>query len=377
MPADSLIAHLVENSSWRHQIVRIIGQVKYGGGDFFEILKTVSQIKPADKEEWYKSWNDLAHRKREQAKSELEQAHVYTASSLFLKASNYYRMADFYLSLDDPRELPTYDKIVNCFKNAWVGFDHPIQEINIKFQGESFPAYFLKSGKETKRAPTVILMGGADSVKEEKYFGGALSCIKRKMNCLLVDGPGQGFPLRHLKRYLIHDYEKFVSAVVDELEKREDVDSKKIAYVGTSLGGYFAGRAAAFEERLAAVVMWGACYDVLSDIYNYFPPIRERIRAILGVKNDDEVKEKLREFNLSGLVEKIRCPLLIIHGEDDYICSPTAVQKVFSQAKCEKKLVMYKKDELGSLHSQHDNADEVSSLVFDWLADTFKNSIPN
>jgi dienelactone hydrolase len=52
-----------------------------------------------------------------------------------------------------------------------------------------------------------------------------------------------------------HDPEAWASAAVDWLETREDVDDGRIGIVGWSLGGYYAPRAAAFEERFALCVV--------------------------------------------------------------------------------------------------------------------------
>ena len=62
---------------------------------------------------------------------------------------------------------------------------------------------------------------------------------------LSLDGPGQGeistkLPIRH-------DYEVAVSAAIDAMESRDDIDAARVGLIGVSLGGYYACRAAAFE----------------------------------------------------------------------------------------------------------------------------------
>jgi alpha-beta hydrolase superfamily lysophospholipase len=353
----------------------LIAEVTAGGGDFFEIIETASTIRTGDEGNWYLKWNELGSTNFTKGVKAEEASKNSTSRDYFLRAANYYRMSDFYLAPDDKKEMPTYDRVVESFQRASMHFEHSFETVSVPFEDITFPAYLVKTRRKEK-APVVILMGGADSLKEEYYFRGVQECIERGMSCLLVDGPGQGAPLRKHRMYIIHDYEKPLSAIIDYLESRRDVESGKVGYVASSLGGYFAVRAAAYERRISAAVAWSACYDVLEDIYDFFPPIQRRIRNIAGAKDDEEVREKLKPFTLKGSVEKVTCPLLVVHGEEDYVCSPRAAHRVYDEAICPKTLKMYKKGELGALHAQQDNLDETKSYIFDWLMDNLAR-VPN
>ena len=48
------------------------------------------------------------------------------------------------------------------------------------------------------------------------------------------------------------EYEEPVSAVIDFIEKRDDLSSDRVAIWGVSLGGYYAPRAASHDDRLKA-----------------------------------------------------------------------------------------------------------------------------
>ncbi len=355
------------NPSWRHQLVRLLAEVSAGGGDTFEILTTASRIRLGDEEDWYRRWHGLGTESSRRGAREEKKGHNQTARAFYLRAANYHRMSNFYLAPDDPRELQTYSRIVSSFQRASRYFQHNFQVVNIPFEGVEMPGYFLRA-EGGGRHPAVILMGGADSVKEEYYFRAAFAFLERGMSCLLIDGPGQGVPLRKHKMYLRYDYEKPVSAMLDYLSGRRDVNPRGIGYVASSLGGYFVVRAAAFEKRIAAVTAWSACYDVLHDIYDFFPPIAKRIRFILGAKTDLEARRTLKSFNLRGVVEKVECPLLIVHGEDDYVCDPDGARRVYKETRSEKALKMYRKGELGALHAQQDSLDETRAFISDWMA---------
>ena len=49
---------------------------------------------------------------------------------------------------------------------------------------------------------------------------------------------------------------------IDYLETRGDVDAARIAVSGSSLGGYYAARAGAYEHRLAATISHGAIWSI-------------------------------------------------------------------------------------------------------------------
>ena len=60
--------------------------------------------------------------------------------------------------------------------------------------------------------------------------------------------------------------------LLDYLEKRRDVDSKKVGVMAISLGGYYAPRNASMEKRFKACVAWGG-------IWNYHETWKKRIEA--------------------------------------------------------------------------------------------------
>jgi alpha-beta hydrolase superfamily lysophospholipase len=358
--------------SWRHQLIRLLAEVRDGGGDFFEILEVAKTITPGDEKDWFSKWHEAGTRNYRTGDAEDRKGRGETARDSFLKASNYFRMADFYLDRYDRRELLTYRRAVKSFMRAAAHFDHVFEAITIPYDGKSIPGYFLAPAQR-REMPVVILMGGADAMKEEYYFRGARQILERGMACLLADGPGQGAMLRS-GVYAPYDYERPISAIVDYLSARVDVDRRRIGLVASSLGGYFSVRATAFEKRVAAAVAWSAVYDVLEDVYDYFPPIQRRLRWDVGAGDDSEAREKLAAFTLKGVVEKVRCPLLVVHGEEDYVTSVNGAMKVYREATCPKMLRMFKKGRRGAAHAQQDDLETAKSFVFDWVKEKLRGA---
>jgi len=72
--------------------------------------------------------------------------------------------------------------------------------------------------------------------------------------------------------------------VVDYLVTRPDVDAERIGLHGSSMGGYSGPRCATAEKRIKAVAVWSGAYNLVDDIFDYYPPIQERLRWLMGAK---------------------------------------------------------------------------------------------
>jgi pimeloyl-ACP methyl ester carboxylesterase len=139
--------------------------------------------------------------------------------------------------------------------------------VSIPYEGGTLPAWFLRAPGASGRRPTLIVNNGSDAQNVDTYVYGGAAALERGWNALLFEGPGQGSQLFVDNVVFRPDWENVVTPIVDYLVKRSDVDAKRIALTGWSMGGELAARAAAFESRLAAVVLDPGYID----IYAIFP----------------------------------------------------------------------------------------------------------
>ncbi|MBX9398991.1 acetylxylan esterase [Streptomyces sp. TRM72054] len=110
--------------------------------------------------------------------------------------------------------------------------------------------------------PLLIATNGYDATIYDMYLGLAVPSLRRGYHCLLFDGPGQGSVLFEQGIPIRHDWETVVTSVVDQVVCMPEVDQRRIALSGWSLGGYLALRAASGEERLAAVIADPGLYSI-------------------------------------------------------------------------------------------------------------------
>jgi dipeptidyl aminopeptidase/acylaminoacyl peptidase len=238
----------------------------------------------------------------------------------------------------------------------------------------------MKAQGATGRAPTVVLFDGMDNCKEMSVLFAGLEFARRGMNTLAIDGPGQGEALRLRKIYARHDYEVPGKAAYEFVARRPDVDPAKVVVMGYSFGGYYAPRIAAFEKRYAACVCLGALHW---DLHAWQSKIKEQLKAdpkksaqssfqfqwILGLNDSDAALERAKDFSLAGVADKIACPVLITHGQNDRVVPVEAAHKLHAALTTKKKtLKIFTDEEGGAEHCQVDNRPLGIGYIADWIS---------
>jgi dipeptidyl aminopeptidase/acylaminoacyl peptidase len=231
---------------------------------------------------------------------------------------------------------------------------------------------------KSQRTPCVVFFDGLDVTKEIQYLAGVPELIKRGISVLVMDGPGTGEAIRFRGLVLRHDYEKAGSACIDFLERRADVDAKRIGIVAISLGGYYAPRCAALEPRFTACIAWGAIWD-------YHAVWKRRIEAqfkaslsvpghhiawILGAETLEDALRRLEPFKLDGVVQKMRCPFLVVHGEDDEQIPLSDARALYDACGSQDKtLRVFTAEEGGAQHCQRDYLTLGCATMWSWFED--------
>jgi dienelactone hydrolase len=369
--------HWPEHFWMSYQFRRGLGETQEGGGAVSEVFLAASRMKPGDAESWHEEWMRIGVRSDERGNVEAAAGHVRTAMNCWLRAANYFREAEFWLAPDDPRRLATFERCEATSQKWLKRLDPPGEAVDIPYlPGKPLAGYFIRSANGGARQPVLISVGGLDSFKDELWFMTGRGAVQRGMSVLLVDGPGQGATLRRHQVTTRYDYEVPIGKCIDWLVARNDVDGARIAVSGSSLGGYYSARAGACEPRLAACISHGAIWDIherwktRDDSHG----LAKHIKWVFGAKSMAEAAELARPFKLEGVLDRMRCPYLIIHGGHD-VLGVDAVRTVYEYAKSHgvnATLRLTSAEETGAEHCQHDNPTLGQELMLDWLADVFK-----
>lgn len=391
---------IFEDQTFSFELLRTLSYAPYGGADIGECLSTAYRIEEGNFESWYAEWYKTAERIHALAVESMERGKLVSARECYLRAHNYYRTAEFFLhgNPNDPRILDTWGKSRSTFRQAIKLMDTPVEEVEIPYEGTYLPGYFYRLDESPIPRPTLLIHGGFDSTQEELYLEVVASALARGYNCLTFEGPGQGAVIREQHIPFRHDWEKVVTPVVDYLESRPEVDSKRIAIIGISLGGYLAPRAAAFEHRLAACVandglfsnqfgekgrmLYRGNVEDLNDPNVMEKVIREIMAKHTGVRwaiengmftykanSIQELVQITEPYTLEGVADKIKCPTLVCEAEADHFFAEQP-KMLYDALTCPKTFMLFTAEDCAEEHCQFGALLFFNQRMFEWLDET-------
>ena len=369
------------NFQWSNATLVCKGMAPYGAvalGDIERIAGRLAGAKDADAEAWARAWCDMAARIEQKADRAAAEDRQLSAGNAYLRAGNYYYTAERFVP-PGVHKTAVYRRALRCYQEG-LRRRHPnVEFVEVPFESKSLPAYFMKSPWGTARSPTVVLFDGMDNCKEMSVLFAGLECARRGWHTLAIDGPGQGESLRLRGLHARYDYEVPGTAAYEYVAGRSDVDAKKVVIMGYSFGGYYAPRAAAFEPRYAACVCLGALHW---DLHTWQARTLELVRAdparsaqsnfqfrwILGEADAAAAVERARQFSLEGIADRIQCPILITHGENDRVVPVEAAHRLYAALTSPRKaLKIFTAEEGGAEHCQVDDRQAGIDFIADWI----------
>lgn len=151
--------------------------------------------------------------------------------------------------------------------------------------------------------------------------------------------------------------------------------------MGWSLGGYYAPRAAAFEKRFRLCVAWGANHEWgevqqrrrRNEGENPVPHYWAHVMWVWGQRSIEDFMALSERITLTGVVERIDVPFLVVHGENDRQIPLEYAYRSHEQAVASPRvdLKVFTAREGGVEHCSADNMESVRSYITDWIHDRF------
>ncbi|PIG81602.1 alpha/beta-hydrolase [Aspergillus arachidicola] len=362
-----LIDHFFKsNACFSYETLRAAGYSNYGGADLGEVIAIISKIRAGNEDDWLVEWKKAADRAFSSAEKSASVNNTVSAHEGYLRASNYYRTAEFFCRDDydnDETAQFVYERSETAFEEAMKLSVYTYEPIKIPYQGTTFPGYFVSPTGTGNPRRTIIFNGGYDSTSSEAWFAIGAAAVARGYNFLAFDGPGQGAAVRRQHLYFRPDWENVLTPVVDFALTRNEVDPNAIAIFGWSMGGYLVARGATQEHRAQAIILDDGVYDFGSAFRANQPSFVQRLvqNEYDGLSNfifgcaqslDTGVRWALRNVNLytlEGLAQKIVSPCLVLDAENDHFLKGQP-ELLCNHLKCEYEFVSLGADEGGDTH---------------------------
>lgn len=215
----------------------------------------------------------------------------------------------------DERRLEGQRRKVELYQRAAPMLAPPAERVEVVVDGLAMPV-FVRRPDTPGPHPLVVMLGGLESTKEESYQMENLA-LQRGMATVTFDGPGQGemWP----ERALAGNFEDYTTAVVDHFVDDDQIRADAIAVLGRSLGGNYALKSAACDQRIAACVCWGGFSDM--DEWDAETPLtKEGWRYVSKVDTLDQARDHVREaLDTRPVLPQLSCPTYVLHGAHDEI----------------------------------------------------------
>jgi len=329
------------------------------------------------------TWVRMADKLCALAEEDHSRGRSVSAGQKYVRASSYLITAERLQAHGAPGRLEIYKRQLALFALGSRLLGDPVQRVEIPYEGMHLSALYLPAEglKPGERAPLLVQLNGLDSTKEMCYLAGQpVWLAKRGVSSLVIDQPGSGEALRLHGMTARYDAEHWASKVVDWLETRSEVDPKRIGCQGVSLGGYYCPRAVAMEPRFACGVAWGANHD-WRDVQKRrlekegdfpVPHYWAHVCWVWGAKDIDEFMRIAENVHLDGVVEKIRVPFLVTHGEKDSQIPLKWAHRTYEQLvnSSKRELKIFTDREGGVQHASFDNVINAGHYISDWVAET-------
>ncbi len=193
------------------------------------------------------------------------------------------------------------------------------------FDGRSIPAFIRRPGPRFKgRRPVLVLIHGGPAAHYspgfsllENYLLGELGIALVMPNVRGSTGYGRSYERLDDGR-LRPDAVKDLGSLLDWISTQPDLDASRVAVFGGSHGGYLALAALAeYGDRLRAGIDVAGFSDFETSLKTERASAIDYWRAEYGDERDPETRQFLRSISPLTKADRIKKPLLVVHGKND------------------------------------------------------------
>ena len=361
--------NILQDALIRH----VLGLTYLQMADIGEVFEIVEKFKNGC--EWIDAWSHMAGTLEKRAE---ESESIVTKESCYLRASTYWRVSLMYFNSTDDERLASYSrKSLDCYHKYLEASDIMGEYVEIPYEDSYLPAHYYKSPTSSDKAPLMILTPGRDTFAEDTAWV-YRQALKRGINCLVYDGPGQGFALRMNGITFRHDIENVISPIIDYcLDNFEGLDEDNIILFGVSFGGFLVPRAAIYDKRVKMCIAdpgnvnWGGAFaDRLSMIQKMPKKIRP---AQLDFMLEDyiykhgataeSICDELRKFDNTDIIGNLDCLTIVMDGTSEM--TQGEAKAFYDMLDCPKEYLLFDENTGSQMHAQMGGYATAGELLLD------------
>lgn len=299
---------------------------------------------------------------------------LITARDIYHAAAAIYHLGQHSIFTDsDPNKAIIHRRVEKCYEHISKINDYPLEIVEIPFEG-SFIQGLFHMIPDRRKAPVCIFLPGMDMCKETGIDPANNPFIKRGFHVLVIDGPGQGMSNIRGIKITQDSYERAVSACVDWLLQRPEVDGEKIASIGFSFGTFMNARAFARDQRIKAAAGLAACYCTKKrSLAENFEADGLRSKQVImymcGIEDEVEFDKFAKTMHHEDTMPKIDRPFLLTSGEFDPTSPIQDTEYLFDMIPGPKEMWVFEDAYHSGVRENLPNLGNVPPTLFvlDWL----------
>ena len=267
---------------------------------------------------WDAVLEDLGREQEENARAEEDPArardvwHAAAASLVF---------AQMAFNTDSDRKRSLYREMTRCFTQFAARSEFQVLRVHVEHRGgKLFGWHFHASGGQ---APATVIVFGGLSGWSTAYRSMAEALNRHGLDCLLVDGPGQGDSRLEGGVFADANIAAGFSRFIDQIH--HSTPGQAVGIWGNSFGGLFAALTAVRDKRIVACCINGA------PPHAEIPPFRtaqEQLAALFGVEDAEQLAGLLPALTFDGKRAPLACATLVLEGGADPLV-PAGTQQSF------------------------------------------------
>ena len=320
-------------------------------GDFMGVRNRVRKFSDISRE-----FGRAAGRREAIARRFEEEGRTVAARESFFIAALLYGAAQWPIFENSPQNIAFNDKKVECYTKYARYAAHEVRRVEIPFEGKSLPAYLhLPNKRPSGKLPCILRISGMDSYKElvNSIYGDIF--LERGIASLALDGPGQGECTVRDIHVTATNFKEAGCAALAWMRAEPELDPDRIAILGVSFGSFWATQVASIDDRIKGCAVAFVCHEPgAPKIFNMASPTFKLRFMYMAGYEDEEAFDKFAEtISLEGIGERIKCPYLVVAGEDDELSPIEYTYEFLETIKTPKELLLYQAERhaLGSTTS--------------------------